>query len=109
MNTLNDKRLEKANNSKEKKKRIKEHRDDLNSNDHGDMERAWNRYIDIFWKWWKDRVLVDACWYVNRLRSDRELELEYILDRNCTMWLYGSTKEKLQQRFFEITEELFNS
>lgn len=109
MKTLNDKRLEKASNSKEKKNRIKEHRDELNGNDLVDMERAWNRYIDIFWKWWKDRVLVDACWYVNRLRSDRELELEYILDRNCTMWLYGSTKEKLQQRFFEITEELFNS
>ena len=48
MKTLNDKRLEKANNSKEKKNRIKQHRDELNSNDHREMERAWNRYINCF-------------------------------------------------------------
>jgi hypothetical protein len=48
MKTLNDKRLEKASNSKEKKNRIKEHRDELNGNDLVDMERAWNKYIDIF-------------------------------------------------------------
>ena len=109
MKTLNDKRLEKANNSKEKKKRIKEHRNELNSNDHREMERAWNRYINCFWRWWRDKVLVDANWYVNRIKCDIELEHDYILDSNCTMWLYGCTKEKLQQRFFEITEELFNS
>lgn len=48
MKTLNDKRLEKANNSKEKKNRIKEHRNELNGDDPQDMDWAWNRYIDIF-------------------------------------------------------------
>lgn len=109
MKTLNDKRLEKANNSEEKKNRIKEHRNELNSDDPQDMDWAWNRYIDIFWTWWKNRVIVDAYWNVNRLRSDNELEIEYVLKRNCTMWIYGSTEKKLQQRFLEITEELFNS
>lgn len=109
MKTLNDKRLWIAVKEKEKKNRIKQHRDELNSNEHREMQRAWNRYINCFWTWWKDKVLVDANWYVNRIRCDYELEHDYILSDNATMWLYGCTREKLQQRFFEITEELFNS
>jgi hypothetical protein len=48
MKTLNDKRLEKANNSKEKKNRIKEHRNELNNNQLDILENAWNRYILLF-------------------------------------------------------------
>jgi len=48
MKTLNDKRLEKANNSKDKKNRIKEHRNELNNNQLDILENAWNRYILLF-------------------------------------------------------------
>jgi hypothetical protein len=114
MKTLNDKRLWIAVKEKEKKNRIKEHRDELNNNEHREMQRAWNKYIEHFWPNWSrnwkyDKVLVDANGYVNRIRCDIELEKDYILNDNATMWLYGCTREKLQQRFFEITEELFNS
>ena len=113
MKTLNDKRLEKANNSKEKKNRIKEHRNELNNNQLDILENAWNRYILLFWNnwinWIWDKVVVDNAWFVYWIRTDLTKDHDIVLTNNATMWIYWCTKEKLQQMFFEITEELFNS
>jgi hypothetical protein len=46
MKTLNDKRLEKA--SKEKKKRIKENRDELNNLETRRREQSRNTYLENF-------------------------------------------------------------
>ena len=46
MQTLNDKRLEKAN--KDKKKRIKENWDELNSVETWRREQSWNTYLENF-------------------------------------------------------------
>lgn len=109
MKTLNDKRLWIATKEKEKKKRIKEHRDELNNNDHWEMEKAWNTYIKLFWKHWelwkRDKVLVDANGYVHRIRTDIEKDHDEILDDNVTMWMYGSQPRNM---FYEKTEKLFN-
>lgn len=108
MKTLNDKRLEIASKTREKQKRIKENRDRLNNNDHWTMEYSWNEYIKKFWtnwgwNWKRDRVLVDANWYVNRIRADNETEKDYILDNNTSFMIYH------EKDFFEKTEKLFNS
>lgn len=111
MKTLNDKWLWIAVKEKEKKNWIKEHWDELNSNDKLVLEEAWNEYIEHFWpnwcrNWKRDRVIVDAKGYVNWIRWDIEQERDYILDDNATFWFYGRYNEKT---FFEKTEKLFNS
>ena len=109
MKTLNDKWLWIATKEKEKKKRIKEHRDELNNDDHWKMENAWNTYIKLFWQHWelwkRDKVLVDASGFVHRIRTDIEKDYDEILDDNVTMWIYGSQP---RNTFYEKTEELFN-
>lgn len=113
MKTLNDKRLEKANNSKDKKNRIKEHRNELNNNQLDILENAWNRYILLFWNnwinWIWDKVVVDNAWFIYWIRTDLTKDHDIVLTNNASMWIYWCTKEKLQQMFFEITEWFFNS
>lgn len=113
MKTLNDKRLDIASKKSEKMEYIRKNRDELRNNEWDILEDARNCYIAHFgnnwenWKW--DKVIVDSKGYIYWIRTDLLVDHDIILDQNAGFWIYGSTDEKQQIQFYEITENLFNS
>ena len=100
MQTLNDKRLEKAN--KDKKKRIKENRNELNSVETWRREQSWNTYLENFWKngdfvvWkWNGTLL--------RFRYLKDTDDIKVISEGCD-FLVNTPEE-----FFRKTEYYFNS
>lgn len=112
MNTLNDKWLEKASKTSEKKRWIRKNRNQIMNVDSFIMQDARNEYLKLFspnWAWngKKDLIIVDCYWKVIRIReinTEEEYRME-ILDKNCTFWMYGSLRN--EKDFYNITERLF--
>ena len=105
MNTLNDKWLEKANKTTEKKKRIKQNRDKLNSNEPRERETARNNYINEFWnnkrKNGEDYVRANYNNELMLLRFDRENDKIEVIYERCD-FLINKPEE-----FYEKLEKIF--
>lgn len=100
MKTLNDKRLEKA--SKEKKKRIKENRDELNNVEIRRREQSRNTYLENFWKN-GDYVIWRWNWTLVRMRYNKEDDTIKMIDEHCDFLVNN------KESFFRKTEYNFNS